>query len=182
MSHLTDMITATELILPYEIRSPWFPHGSLQYQETTTKILRPFSFGIKCSVTDYGSAICAVTFSIWDDWFDLQSSITWGYFPHKLVSTLSMDSATHVASLYQSLVIDYGSAIYGVCLRWLIWYESSNKNPSSKFDCTLYPILTHQYCMLQCWHYITFGRLHQMATDKFPDGRVCTVFGQLVVA
>jgi len=38
MSLLTDMITATEVVLPYEMRSPWFPHGSLQHQ---VKLLTP---------------------------------------------------------------------------------------------------------------------------------------------
>ena len=38
LSHLADVITATELILPYEIRSPWFPRGSLQHQ---VKLLTP---------------------------------------------------------------------------------------------------------------------------------------------
>ena len=50
MCHLADVITATELILPCEVRSPWFPHGSLQYQ---VKLLTPEDtpptncFGIK---------------------------------------------------------------------------------------------------------------------------------------
>ena len=51
---------------------------------------------------------------------------TWGYLLQKLISALSMDSATHDTWLYQSLAtaLEYGSAIYDITFSvWDDWFD-----------------------------------------------------------